>query len=104
MRISAEQAARGGVVRLALARERCPQCRGRGYSAGYRTERVGLCSECEGVGRVRTGRTIELKLPPGLRDGAKLRLRRQGPLRWDGTRDDLVCLVHVERTWRSDRG
>ncbi|MFQ6048872.1 MAG: hypothetical protein ACE5K7_05865, partial [Phycisphaerae bacterium] len=84
---------------VGLERERCPVCRGRGYSAGYHREQVGLCGRCQGVGKVPTDRQIELKLPAGLRDGTKLRLRGQGPLRWDGTREDLICVVRIDRTW-----
>jgi len=99
LRISPAQAQRGGMLAVPIAWERCPQCRGRGYSAGYRNEGVGLCIECKGVGKIESGRTIELKLPAGLRDGARLKIPQQGSLRWDGKRDDLVYVVKIKSDW-----
>jgi DnaJ-class molecular chaperone len=107
LRISPAQAEQGGVMTVAVSWERCSQCRGRGYSVGSADEKVGLCSKCKGAGRVSTNRTIELELPPGLQHGAKLSVRGEGSLRWDGKRDDLVYVVEVNRGWealQSDQG
>jgi DnaJ-class molecular chaperone len=99
VRISRAQAEGGVVLRVPVLRERCEDCGGRGYSVGYGGTQVGLCRRCEGVGRAPTDRTVLLELPKGVPDGARLRVHEQGALRSNGQRDDLVCVVHVDRIW-----
>lgn len=99
VRVSRAQVERGAVVKIALLHERCVDCRGRGYSVGRGETNVGLCRRCRGVGRAPTDRTVSLELPQGVSDGAELRIHQQGALRANGQRDDLVCVVHVDRTW-----
>ena len=99
VRVSRAQVERGAAVTVPLLHERCLDCRGKGYSVGSGGSHVGLCRRCHGVGRAHTDRTVLLELPKGVSDGAQLRIHEQGALRANGQRDDLVCVVHVDRAW-----
>lgn len=50
----------------------CPQCR------GFGTIIAQPCAECSGDGRVRTRRTISVKVPAGIEDGTRIRLTGEG--------------------------
>lgn len=50
----------------------CPNCR------GYGTIIPHPCGECSGEGRVRTHRTINVKIPPGVASGNRVHLDSQG--------------------------
>ncbi len=50
----------------------CPTCR------GYGTIIPHPCSECSGEGRVRSQRTINVKIPPGVSGGNRIHLDSQG--------------------------
>jgi len=50
----------------------CPTCR------GYGTVIPNPCGECSGEGRVRTHRTINVKIPPGVDSGNRVHLAHQG--------------------------
>jgi len=69
----------------------CPQCHGH----GSRIETP--CIECRGKGRSPQKREIVLKIPPGVPDGARIRLTGEGEPGEGGTpRGDLYCLVRVK--------
>ena len=50
----------------------CPECNGLGHKIDKK------CSDCDGAGIVHKNRTIEVKIPAGIEDGARLRLAGQG--------------------------
>ena len=50
----------------------CPECNGLGHKIDKK------CSDCDGAGVVRKSRTIDVKIPAGIEDGARLRLAGQG--------------------------
>ena len=50
----------------------CPECNGLGHKIDKK------CSDCDGAGVVHKNRTIEVKIPAGIEDGARLRLAGQG--------------------------
>lgn len=50
----------------------CPECNGLGHKIDKK------CPECDGAGVVHKNRTIEVKIPAGIEDGARLRLAGQG--------------------------
>ncbi len=50
----------------------CPQCRGYGTLIPHK------CPECSGDGRVRTRRTVSVKIPAGVEDGTRIRLSGEG--------------------------
>lgn len=50
----------------------CPQCRGRGVII------TDPCKSCRGAGRVRAEKTLEIKIPPGVDTGDRIRLNGEG--------------------------
>ena len=82
----------------------CPQCGGTGMVT--REEAMGRarvvraaesCSRCGGSGTVNQHRSLEVKIPPGMTDGSRMRLKGQGGL---GTRagqsGDLYLTVQIQ--------
>ena len=68
----------------------CPNCEGE----GTRIDKP--CSNCKGRGQVRKSREIEVKIPPGIDSGARLRVPGQGDQgRKGGPPGDLYVIVHV---------
>jgi len=50
----------------------CPQCQGYGTVISH------PCAECSGDGRVRTRRTLKVKVPAGIDDGTRIQLSGEG--------------------------
>jgi molecular chaperone DnaJ len=90
----------------------CPQCQGRGVvnqSQGFfaltqpcgRCGGVGTvvenpCAECKGSGLTRTLRKFNVPMPPGVREGTKIRLKGKGePGRRGGPAGDLYVIAEV---------
>ena len=91
----------------------CPSCRGTGQvtrSQGFFTISTTCghcqgegkiiqhpCKECRGTGRIRDNKKIEVKIPPGVDAGTKLRIRGEGE---EGERGgppgDLYVFIYVE--------
>jgi molecular chaperone DnaJ len=70
----------------------CPQCRGRGSLIDT------PCTNCRGAGRQTRTRTINVKVPAGVRDGATIRLPGKGsPGSNGGPAGDLLVTVTVDR-------
>jgi DnaJ-class molecular chaperone len=70
LRLTRGQASRGGPVHADVPQRRtCCACGGRGETWGER------CAVCAGQGEAVTRRTMEILVPPGVPDGARLRLR-----------------------------
>ena len=71
-------------------RQVCPTCHG----SGARFERV--CAKCEGEGRVQETTKINVRIPPGVTDGQRIRLAGQGEAGLRGAPSgDLYVTVHV---------
>ena len=90
----------------------CPACQGFGTVIPH------PCAECAGGGRVRTRRTLTVKIPPGVDSGARIQLRGQGEVGPGGgpaadlyveirevpdpvfsrNGDDLHCTVNIPMT------
>lgn len=90
----------------------CPQCRGAGviavnqglfqieqtcprcHGSGRAVDRV--CATCKGTGAERRSRTFQVRVPPGVKDGARIRLRGHGEPGPPGAEPgDLYVRVHV---------
>ena len=72
-------------------RTACPKCGGRGQLIDQ------PCSDCGGMGRAPTPVSIDVRIPPGIDDGVRLRVPGEGELGDDGaSRGDLYCYVRVE--------
>jgi molecular chaperone DnaJ len=70
----------------------CPSCHG----AGQRIKSP--CRSCRGEGRVDKERTLEVKVPPGVDDGTRIRLSGQGEAGPRGAAPgDLYIFLHVKR-------
>jgi len=68
----------------------CPQCYGRGEIVSQ------PCSSCGGTGQVADRKRISIKIPTGIADGKKIRLRGQGqPGASGGPPGDLIIKVNV---------
>lgn len=63
----------------------CPVCRGKGTVPSQR------CPTCQGSGEVRVEKRINVDIPAGVEDGARVRLKNQGPK----GRGDLIVVIHV---------
>lgn len=72
-------------------RQVCPTCHG----SGARFERV--CAKCEGEGRVQETTKINVRIPPGVDTGSKLRSSGNGEAGvMGGDAGDLYIVVHVK--------
>ncbi len=68
----------------------CPTCRGYGTVIQY------PCVECSGDGRVRSTRTINVKIPPGVSSGNRIHLAAQGEVGpGGGPAGDLYVELYV---------
>lgn len=71
--------------------EPCRDCRGRGLLVDD------PCPVCEGSGRGRSTRTIQARIPAGVSDGGRVKLKGKGaPGENGGPAGDLYVLVHVQ--------
>ncbi len=119
-RIEPCEACGGAGARGSAGLKRCPQCRGSGriqFSQGFfsLTQTCGHCGgegqvidnpcrECRGAGRVRRAAKLSVKVPPGVYDGATLRISGEGEGGWRGApAGDLYVLVRVKPDPRFER-
>lgn len=65
--------------------EKCTQCHGGGY-----------CSNCGGTGIVSHPKTVKVKIPKGIEDGKKIRLKGEGKSDAYGRKGDLYFVVHFK--------
>src|SRR5438477_6143056 len=69
----------------------CPQCQGAGQIVRER------CPECRGQGRIEREKTIELRIPPGVDTGTRLRVAGEGePGPNGGPAGDLYVVLEVK--------
>jgi len=69
----------------------CSQCHGEGKFIPH------PCKECQGLGRVRRNKKIQVKVPPGVDTGSKLRIRGEGEAgERGGAPGDLFVFLYVE--------
>src|SRR6516225_4333653 len=79
--------ARGG----AEGARTCGQCRGEG------TIIADPCPTCQGQGRIRRSESLSVRIPPGVDNGSRLKLRGEGEAGWGGgPSGDLYVVVHVK--------
>jgi molecular chaperone DnaJ len=69
----------------------CPPCRGSGKII------KNPCRNCYGTGKAKTQKTVNVKIPPGVDTGSRLRLRGEGEEgEYGGAPGDLYIFIHVE--------
>ena len=94
--ISLREAAAGTEVKLELGIPKtCPQCHGQGVlssGGGVRS-----CPNCGGRGQVNQLESLKAKVPPGIKDGQKIRLKGKGsPGENNGPAGDLLVEVTIK--------
>ncbi len=68
----------------------CGQCRGEGSII------ADPCPKCQGQGRIRKHQSISVKIPPGVDNGSRLKLRGEGEAGFaGGPQGDLYVVIHV---------
>ncbi|MDJ0466785.1 molecular chaperone DnaJ [Streptomyces sp. H27-C3] len=83
------QVSRGGGGGFSLT-DPCVDCRGRGLIA------QDPCDVCKGSGRAKSSRTMQVRIPAGVSDGQRIRLRGKGTAgERGGHAGDLYVVVHV---------
>lgn len=76
----------------------CPDCNGLGHKIDKK------CFECDGTGTVHKSRTLDVKIPAGIEDGARLRLAGQGEVGSNGApAGDFYLDVRVRPDKRFER-
>lgn len=65
--------------------EKCHECNGGKY-----------CSHCGGTGIISTPRSVKVKLPKGIEEGKKIRLKSEGKSDAYGRKGDLYFVVHFK--------
>ncbi|MFH1360977.1 MAG: molecular chaperone DnaJ [Candidatus Omnitrophota bacterium] len=75
----------------------CPHCRGEGQIITQ------FCTECQGQGRLRVTRNIEVNFPAGVDNNSQLRVRGEGEV-GKGGRGDLYLYIHIKenKTFKRD--
>jgi len=69
----------------------CPRCFGTGEIRGK------PCSQCSGSGKVKGSKSIAVKIPAGIEDRQKIRLKGMGNAGMNGNQyGDLIITVHVQ--------
>jgi molecular chaperone DnaJ len=69
----------------------CPRCFGTGQIMGK------PCSQCSGQGKVKGAKTIAVKIPAGIKNGQKIRLKGMGNAGMNGNQyGDLIISINVQ--------
>ena len=87
--VSLEEAFRGTARTVNLqSPEPCPTCAGVGEVAGA------ICHTCEGMGTIVRPRRLEVRIPPGVKTGSRVRIAGEGrPGAGRGSAGDLYLVV-----------
>ncbi|MFJ6053615.1 protein kinase [Streptomyces sp. NPDC092307] len=91
--VSLAEATGGAIIPLRItARKPCPAC-----AARTDEKAAGSCTTCEGEGRIiQEQRTYKVRIPAGIRDGQKVRIRELGgPGTHGGAPGDMYVTVHI---------
>ena len=89
--LALEEAYRGVVKHITVPLQQfCPRCEGSGLMRDGST-----CPDCRGRGRIEQDKRLEVKIPPGVHTGSKIRLAGQGKVGPTGERGDLYLIPKV---------
>jgi DnaJ-class molecular chaperone len=91
--VSLEEAFHGATKTLTITSQvACPACGGAGVGRG------GVCHACGGSGRRSEDSKLEVKIPAGVSEGAKIRVKGKGePGQMGGTPGDLYLTIHLRK-------
>ena len=71
--------------------QQCPQCHGTGRKV------LTKCSDCDGLGSLRTAKTLSIKIPAGVENNDRMRLSGEGEMGPPGSQSgDLYVDIQVE--------
>ncbi len=88
LNLSAKEIFEGGAVSVSFNQmDKCSQCNGAGY-----------CSACGGTGIISTPKSVKVKIPKGVKEGQKIRLKGEGKKDAYGQVGDLYLVVHLKDT------
>ncbi|MDD5313426.1 MAG: DnaJ C-terminal domain-containing protein [Dehalococcoidia bacterium] len=88
--VTLEEAFNGTKRILELQTEQaCPACQGMGRT------KSGPCGQCGGAGRIIRPRRLEVKIPPGVREGSRVRVAGEGNPGMGGPSGDLYLIVKL---------
>ncbi len=84
--LTAKEIFDGGTVSISFTQmDKCTYCNGAGY-----------CSHCGGTGIVSTPKSVKVKIPKGVKEGQKIRLKGEGRKDDYGRTGDLYLVVHFK--------
>lgn len=70
----------------------CPKCEGKKFANGIK------CPYCDGLGEKTINKKITIKIPKGLKQGAKLRIKGEGQQgKYGGENGNLYVIVNIEK-------
>ena len=88
--LSLEDAYNGTKRVLELKSEQaCPACQGMGRVKNA------VCQQCGGAGRVIKPRRLEVKIPPGVKEGSRVRVAGEGDPGAGGSNGDLYLVIKI---------
>lgn len=113
-RLETCETCRGSGAEAGSGRTQCPTCKGRGqlrYQQGFLTVArtcgqcggegqivKNPCKTCSGEGRVQQERTLKVRIPPGVDEGAQMRVAGEGEGGvGGGPPGDLYVVLHVKQ-------
>src|SRR5215471_4855064 len=90
--VSFQEAYSGGIRTFNIqSTDTCPVCRGTRLVAGK------SCTNCQGLGSITRSKRIQVKIPPGVDNGSKIRVAGEGkPGISGGPRGDLFLVISVK--------
>ena len=94
VKLAFEQAVEGTTVAMrTMSDEACTACRGTGAKPGTLPKG---CPGCDGSGRGKSTNTVNVRIPAGVTDGQKIRIKGKGVAGQNGgAAGDLYVTVHV---------
>ncbi len=97
--LTLEEAVHGATKKLTISVEDvCPKCGGTGAGGGAApaSRTAVVCSQCHGAGRIRRQRSVDVKIPAGVTEGKRIRLKGEGAAGPGGKKGDLYLLVRLK--------
>ncbi len=96
--ISPIEAIEGAIRKVnILHTESCPTCSGRRFLNGEQ------CSVCNGTGQIQSQKKITVKIPKGVKQGSKVRIRKEGNKGQNGGENgDLYLIINIKKDKYTD--
>lgn len=98
-RISLDEAAKGASRKLTLqAPAPCGTCNGTGIARGA------MCPTCDGTGQASKSKTLEVRIPKGVKTGSRVRIAGQGGMGSNGgPAGDIYLMIDVQNDSEFER-